>query len=96
MSQPTNPLSFDLSANAEHERIRVLRELLERANRAYYADAAPFMSDGEYDEQLAELAALEARHPTHHDPNSPTKRVGGEAMSGEFETRAHLIQMKCV
>ncbi len=96
MSQPTNPLSFDLSANAEHERIRVLRELLERANRAYYADAAPFMSDGEYDEQLAELAALEARHPTHTDPNSPTKRVGGEAMSGEFETRAHRLPMKSV
>ncbi len=82
----------------EHDaaRIRELRELLERANRAYYADAQPFMSDMEYDAQLAELAALEARHPALFDANSPTARVGGSAMSGEFETRAHRVPMQSV
>ena len=80
----------------EVERIHALRELLERANRAYYVDAAPFMSDMEFDAQLAELAALEARHPALHDPNSPTQRVGGQPLEGEFETRAHRVPMKSV
>jgi DNA ligase (NAD+) len=80
----------------EAERIRALRELLERANRAYYVDAAPFMSDMEFDAQLAELAELESRHPELHDPNSPTQRVGGQPLEGEFESRAHRVPMKSV
>ena len=77
-------------------RMHELRELLTRANRAYYADAAPFMSDQEFDTLLAELAELEARHPALSDPNSPTARVGGEPMAGEFETRAHRVPMRSV
>jgi DNA ligase (NAD+) len=80
----------------ERARIAELRELLTRANRAYYTDAAPFMSDQEFDTLLAELAALEARHPDLADPNSPTARVGGEPMAGDFETRAHRVPMKSV
>ena len=77
-------------------RIRELRELLARANTAYYVDAAPFMSDQEFDTLLAQLAALEAAHPALFDPNSPTQRVGGRPLEGEFETRAHRVPMKSV
>ena len=35
-----------------------LRELLDRANIAYYADHAPFMADSEFDKLLAELLAM--------------------------------------
>ena len=42
-------------------RMHELRELLTRANRAYYADAAPFMSDQEFDTLLAELGCDAAR-----------------------------------
>lgn len=80
----------------EPARIRELRELLARANTAYYADAAPFMSDQEFDTLLAELAALEAKHPELADPNSPTQRVGGKPLEGEFETRAHRVPMKSI
>ena len=73
-----------------HPRIAELRELLHRANTAYYADAAPFMSDGEYDRLLAELAALEADHGCD-DPNSPTQRLG-DAASG-FAKVAHAVPM---
>ncbi|MFM7261412.1 MAG: DNA ligase LigA-related protein, partial [bacterium] len=77
-------------------RIRELRDLLARANTAYYVDAAPFMSDQEFDTLLAELASLEAQHPELHDPNSPTQRVGGAALEGEFETRRHRVPMLSV
>jgi DNA ligase (NAD+) len=80
----------------ESARIRELRDLLTRANTAYYVDAAPFMSDAEFDALLAELAALEAAHPEIADPNSPTQRVGGAALEGEFETRRHRVPMLSV
>ena len=82
--------------SSETRRIHELRELLARANTAYYVDAAPFMSDQEFDLLLAELAALEATHPGLFDPNSPTQRVGGQPLEGEFETRAHRAPMKSV
>ncbi len=80
---------------SEVERIIALRDLLHRANRAYYADAAPFMSDREFDALLEELGALESRHPDLHDPCSPTQRVGGEATGG-FESAAHRVPMRSI
>ena len=77
-------------------RIHELRDLLTRANTAYYADAAPFMSDAEFDTLLAELASLEAAHPELADQNSPTQRVGGAALEGEFEPRKHRAPMLSV
>lgn len=81
--------------SAPHKvRIRVayLRELLNRASRAYYVDAKPIMPDAEFDRQLAELAALEAAHPELADPASPTRRVGGEAIDS-FRSVAHAVPM---
>ena len=69
-----------------------LRDLLTRANRAYYADAAPIMSDTEFDRLLAELGELERRHPELDDPASPTHRVGGEPVEG-FQTVPHSVPM---
>ena len=77
------------------KRVAELRDLLERANVAYYADAAPFMPDSEYDALLAELAQLEAAHPELADPNSPTVRVGGKPVEG-FESVAHRVPMQSV
>ena len=88
-----------MSKSTQHDhpaRIAELRELLARANTAYYVDAAPFMSDQEFDTLLAELASLEQSHPELFDANSPTQRVGGQPLEGEFETRAHRAPMKSV
>ncbi len=46
------------------------------ANRAYYLDDAPTLSDAEYDAKLRELVALEAAFPELRTPESPTQRVG--------------------
>lgn len=76
----------------DRDRVSLLRDLLERANRAYYTDADPIMPDREFDEKLTELAELEERFPELDNPNSPTRRVGGEPIEG-FETRDHAVHM---
>ena len=76
-------------------RILELRRLLEQANRAYYVDADPIMSDRDFDARLAELAELEAEHPEHADADSPTQRVGGEPVEG-FESAAHAVPMTSI
>jgi DNA ligase (NAD+) len=81
--------------HADAARINELRELLHRANRAYYVDAAPFMADSEFDRLLAELGELESRHPELADPNSPTQRVGGGAAAG-FTQVTHRVPMMSV
>lgn len=80
------------NSDKEGARIQELRSLLHRANRAYYADAAPIMSDPEFDRLLRELADLESRHPELDDPSSPTKRVGGEPIEG-FQQIKHKVPM---
>lgn len=82
--------SYTLPMN-ERERLLHLRQLLHKANRAYYADAKPIMSDAEFDRLLKELAGLEARLPELADPDSPTLRVGGEIES--FSTVKHAVPM---
>ncbi len=69
--------------------------MLERANVAYYADAAPFMADSEYDALLAELAAIEEAHPSLVDPNGPVARIGGAPSKG-FKTARHRVPMQSV
>jgi DNA ligase (NAD+) len=78
-----------------NRRIKELRDLLNRANRAYYVEAQPFMSDREYDELLRELAELEAKHPEDADPNSPTQRIGDEPIKG-FTTVKHAVPMQSI
>jgi DNA ligase (NAD+) len=74
-----------MSAKQEIER---LREALERHNRLYYLEARTEISDFEFDQMLRRLEALEAEHPEYVDPNSPTRRVGGEPVT-EFPTVVH-------
>ncbi|MBL9149497.1 MAG: NAD-dependent DNA ligase LigA [Phycisphaerae bacterium] len=76
-------------------RIEELRETLDRANKAYYVDANPFLADSEYDRLMRELEALEAAHPEWRDANSPTQRVG-EMASGSFTTAAHRVPMQSI
>lgn len=68
-----------------------LKKLLREANKAYYNDAQPFMSDREFDEKLKELEKLEQDFGIH-DPDSPTQRVGGDA-SSQFDTVTHPVPL---
>ena len=70
-----------------------LTELLEEANRLYYELDAPTMPDYEYDRLLRELETLEAEHPELASPVSPTRRVGGQALS-RFEKVEHAVPLE--
>lgn len=74
------------------QRVDELRALLEHHNHRYYVLDEPEVSDAEYDALFRELQALEADHPELDDPNSPTKRVGGEVASG-FEQYTRDVPM---
>ena len=78
-----------MSLSAEvRARAQTLRRELHRHNRLYYVDAAPEISDREFDRLLDELITLEREHPELQTPDSPTRRVGGEPALG-FESVAH-------
>ena len=66
------------------ERIMELTALLNEANHRYYVLDDPTMPDFEYDRLLRELEILEGEHPEFAQPDSPTKRVGGKALSLEM------------
>lgn len=72
--------------------IEALRRQIRGHDRAYYVDAAPTISDREYDALLERLRRLEDEHPEHRSADSPTQRVGGEPLD-EFRTVAHTRRM---
>lgn len=74
------------------ERARQLRDILTEANYRYYVLDAPTMADYEYDQLLRELETLESAHPELVTPDSPTQRVGGQAVS-QFEKVTHAVPL---
>jgi len=73
--------------------IELLTAQLEEANYRYYVLDRPTMPDYEYDRMLRRLEELEASHPQYASPASPTKRVGGEALS-QFEKYTHPVPLE--
>ena len=78
--------------DVEKEIISLRREL-ERHNRLYYVEDAPEISDYEYDMLMQRLKALEAEHPELITIDSPTQKVGGEALS-KFEPVRHQVPLE--
>ncbi|MFM9006263.1 MAG: DNA ligase LigA-related protein, partial [Flavobacteriales bacterium] len=75
-----------------HHRIAELTAALNEHNHSYYVLNAPTISDFEFDQLLKELESLEQAHPELADPNSPTKRVGGD-ITDKFEKVKHKYPM---
>lgn len=74
------------------ERIEELTALLTEANYRYYVLDDPKMPDFEYDHLLRELEELETAHPEYAKPDSPTQRVGGQALS-KFQEVTHPVPL---
>ena len=74
------------------ERIQELTRVLTEAGYRYYVLDDPDMPDYEYDRLLRELEELENAHPELAAPDSPTKRVGGAALS-QFEKVTHPVPL---
>ncbi len=76
------------------EQIQLLRQRLEQANRAYYVDNAPTMSDYEFDLLLKQLEELERAHPEYRSATSPTAHVGSDlGRNKAFARVKHLVPM---
>lgn len=74
------------------QRIVQLRAELDGHNYRYHVLDEPSIPDAEYDRLFRELQALEAEHPQLVTAESPTQRVGGEAIAAFGEVR-HEIPM---
>ena len=75
------------------EEVLHLTQVLNEANYRYYVLDDPSMPDFEYDRLLRRLEELEAAHPELLAPDSPTQRVGGQAIS-QFEKVEHPVPLE--
>jgi DNA ligase (NAD+) len=74
------------------KRIAVLRQEIEKHNRRYYEEAAPTISDREYDALYRELSDLEERFPKLAAADSPTQRIGDKPLKA-FGQITHRVPM---
>src|SRR5881392_1415278 len=72
--------------------IAQLREEIRKHDRLYYQDAAPIISDREYDRLYKELVDLETQFPDLLTPDSPTRHVGGKPLEA-FAQIQHVAPM---
>ena len=75
------------------QQIEQLTRELEHAGYLYYVLDNPEMSDYDYDHKLRQLEELEAQYPQYASPLSPTRRVGGQALS-EFVKVRHAVPLE--
>jgi DNA ligase (NAD+) len=74
------------------QEITELRQQIREHDRRYHVEAAPTISDREYDQLMDRLKKLEAVHPELITSDSPTQRVGGDPIKG-FRTVTHARPM---
>ena len=72
--------------------IAQLREEIRKHDRLYYQDAAPIISDRDYDRLYKELVDLETQFPDLRTPDSPTQHVGGKPLEA-FAQIQHVAPM---
>jgi DNA ligase (NAD+) len=73
-------------------KVEKLRRAIERHNQLYYNEAAPELTDAEYDRLFQELVRLETENPHLAAPDSPTQRVGSAPSEG-FAQATHRVPM---
>ncbi|MBQ3128998.1 MAG: NAD-dependent DNA ligase LigA [Clostridia bacterium] len=74
------------------KRAQELRDILNYHSHKYYVEDSPEIEDFEYDRLMRELSDIEDKYPDLVTPDSPTRRVGGNA-DGQFEPVEHTVQM---
>lgn len=84
-----------MDLQAAENRVSQLHQLLNQYNYEYYVLDKPSVSDAEYDQLLKELANLEEQFPQLKTVDSPTQRVGGEALSmfAKVEHRSPMLSL---
>ncbi|MDP9175428.1 MAG: NAD-dependent DNA ligase LigA [Planctomycetota bacterium] len=82
-------------ATSAQRRIEELRRELDRHIYLYYVEGKTEISDQEFDRHMRELIDLEKQHPELYSANSPSQRVGGEAIDA-FKTVEHAVPMMSI
>ncbi|MBW3671602.1 MAG: NAD-dependent DNA ligase LigA, partial [Acidobacteria bacterium] len=77
------------------QEIETLREEIRRHERLYYVEHTPEISDYEFDQLLKRLIALESETAAPVPIDSPSRRVGGEAVEG-FSSVEHSPPMMSI
>ena len=89
----SNTISFEnLSEDEASAELEALVATINAANKAYYADDAPTISDGEYDALWQRNLAIETRFPQLVREDSPSQQVGA-APQEKFEKITHAVPM---
>lgn len=78
--------------NSVEKRIDELIGYINKASYEYYVLDNPTITDQEYDDYYNELLNLEEKYPELKREDSPTNRVGGDALD-KFEKVSHLHPM---
>ena len=86
-SDPRGELEAAAARHAE------LAAAIDRANRLYYQEDAPELSDAEYDALFRELVELETAFPDLRTPDSPSQRVGAGPVASTFDEVRHSRPM---
>ena len=69
-----------------------LKDELNQHNHSYYVLDDPSVPDSEYDRQMRQLQDIESQYPSLRTSDSPSQRVGGEALSA-FTQVHHDVAM---
>ena len=82
-----------MDIKSAEERIAYLSDTIRYHNKKYYIEDSPEIEDFEYDALLRELENLEAQFPELVKEDSPTRTVGGAALT-LFEPVEHTVKME--
>ncbi|MCH1649637.1 NAD-dependent DNA ligase LigA [Enterococcus hirae] len=85
-------MEYEMTIDEAAKRAEELRSRLNRWSREYYVEDKPTVEDYVYDQEYAELVAIEEQYPDLITSDSPTQRVGGKVLSG-FEKVTHDIPL---
>ncbi len=84
---------FDLDfedAKAHHKK---LAEQIRHADKSYYIEDAPHISDADYDALRRELESLESKYPDLITKDSPTQKIGVTPPDKGFKKVTHAFPM---
>lgn len=81
-----------MSLSVSQERVQDLHQLINQLNHQYYVLDEPSVPDAEYDRLMRELQALEAEFPDLKTLDSPSQKVGGQALKS-FSQVTHQVPM---
>lgn len=81
-----------MTMNSAKQKIKELSEKIRKHNYNYYILSQPTINDYDFDMLLEELQKLEKQNPEYVEPDSPTKRVGGD-ITKDFKQVVHKYPM---